>query len=32
MFFRQMIDAGRLVVRLKVRKLYGIVLERPPGG
>jgi PPOX class probable F420-dependent enzyme len=29
-FFEQMIDARRLVVRLRVRKLYGVVLERPP--
>jgi hypothetical protein len=31
-FFQQMIDAKRLVVRLQVRKLYGVVLEAPPGG
>jgi PPOX class probable F420-dependent enzyme len=30
-FFQQMIDARRLVVRLRVRKLYGVVLEKPPG-
>jgi PPOX class probable F420-dependent enzyme len=29
-FFQQMIDAKRLVVRLQVRKLYGVVLEKPP--
>jgi PPOX class probable F420-dependent enzyme len=29
--FQQMIDAKRLVVRLRVRKLYGVVLEKPPG-
>jgi len=26
-----MIDAKRLVVRLWVRKLYGVVLAEPPG-
>jgi PPOX class probable F420-dependent enzyme len=30
-FFKQMIDARRLVVRLRVRRLYGVVLEEPPG-
>jgi hypothetical protein len=30
-FFQQMIDAGRLVLRLRVRKLYGVVLANPPG-
>jgi hypothetical protein len=30
-FFQQMIDAKRLVVRLQVRKLYGVVLDKPPG-
>ncbi len=30
-FFRQMIDAKRLVIRLKVRRLYGVVLAEPPG-
>jgi PPOX class probable F420-dependent enzyme len=30
-FFQQMIDAKRLVVRLRVRKLYGVVLAKPPG-
>jgi PPOX class probable F420-dependent enzyme len=31
-FFAQMIDARRLVVRLRVRSLYGVLLESPPGG
>jgi PPOX class probable F420-dependent enzyme len=31
-FFQQMIDAGRLVVRLRVRRLYGVVMAEPPGG
>jgi hypothetical protein len=26
-----MIDAKRLVVRLRVRRLYGVVLAAPPG-
>jgi PPOX class probable F420-dependent enzyme len=30
-FFRQMIDARRLVVRLRIRRLYGVVLAKPPG-
>lgn len=30
-FFQQMIEAERLVVRLRVRRLYGILLEKPPG-
>jgi len=30
-FFNQMIEAKRLVVRLSVRKLYGIVMAAPPG-
>jgi PPOX class probable F420-dependent enzyme len=30
-FFQQMIDARRLVVRLHVRRLYGILLDAPPG-
>ena len=30
-FFQQMIDAKRLVVRRRVRKLYGVVLAKPPG-
>jgi PPOX class probable F420-dependent enzyme len=31
-FFQQMIDARRLVARLRVRRLYGVALDRPPGG
>jgi PPOX class probable F420-dependent enzyme len=31
-FFAQMIEAERLVVRLRVRRLYGVLLDRPPGG
>ncbi len=30
-FFAQMIDAERLVVRLGVRRLYGVLLDEPPG-
>ena len=30
-FFQQMIDEGRLVVRLRVRRLYGLVMAEPPG-
>lgn len=30
-FFRQMIEARRLVVRLRVRRLHGVVLDEPPG-
>jgi PPOX class probable F420-dependent enzyme len=30
-FFDQMIEAQRLVVRLNVRRLYGVVLDKPPG-
>ena len=30
-FFDQMIEARRLVVRLKVRRLYGVILDKPPG-
>lgn len=30
-FFEQMIENKRLVVRLHVRKLYGIVMAQPPG-
>jgi PPOX class probable F420-dependent enzyme len=29
-FFKQMIDAKRLVVRLHVRRLYGVLLDKPP--
>jgi PPOX class probable F420-dependent enzyme len=31
-FFSQMIEAERLVVRLRVRRLYGVLLDKPPGG
>ncbi len=31
-FFEQMIDAKRLVARLHVRRLYGVLLDQPPGG
>lgn len=30
-FFEQMIEARRLVVRLQVRRLYGVLLDKPPG-
>jgi PPOX class probable F420-dependent enzyme len=30
--FRQLIDERRLVVRLRVRRVYGVLLEKPPGG
>lgn len=30
-FFRKMIAAGRLVVRLHVQRVYGIKLDKPPG-
>lgn len=30
-FFKQMIEARRLVVRLRVRRLYGVVMAAPPG-
>jgi PPOX class probable F420-dependent enzyme len=30
-FFAQMIDARRLVVRLQVKRLYGVLLDKPPG-
>ncbi len=30
-FFAQMIEAKRLVVRLHVRRVYGILLDKPPG-
>jgi hypothetical protein len=29
-FFTQMIEARRLVVRLRVRRLYGVLLDTPP--
>lgn len=30
-FFAQMIEAKRLVIRLRVRRLYGVLLDKPPG-
>jgi len=30
-FFAQMIEAERLVIRLRVRRLYGVLLDKPPG-
>jgi PPOX class probable F420-dependent enzyme len=30
-FYAQMIEAKRLVVRLNVRRVYGLVVDRPPG-
>jgi PPOX class probable F420-dependent enzyme len=30
-FFAQMIEAQRLVVRLQVKRLYGVLLDKPPG-
>jgi PPOX class probable F420-dependent enzyme len=30
-FFEQMVEARRLVVRLTVRKVYGVVLDKAPG-
>jgi PPOX class probable F420-dependent enzyme len=30
-FFEQMINAKRLVVRLRVKRLYGVLLDKPPG-
>jgi PPOX class probable F420-dependent enzyme len=31
-FFDQMIEARRLVVRLRVKRLYGVLLDTPPAG
>jgi hypothetical protein len=31
-FFAQMIEARRLVVRLHIRKLYGVLLDQSPYG
>jgi PPOX class probable F420-dependent enzyme len=31
-FFQQMVDERRLVVRLRVRRLYGVVMAEPPRG
>jgi PPOX class probable F420-dependent enzyme len=30
-FFAQMIEARRLVVRLQVKRVYGVLLDKPPG-
>jgi Pyridoxamine 5'-phosphate oxidase len=30
-FFTQMIEAKRLVVRLRIKRLYGVLMEKPPG-
>jgi PPOX class probable F420-dependent enzyme len=30
-FYRQMIEAKRLVVRLRVSSVYGVILDKPPG-
>jgi PPOX class probable F420-dependent enzyme len=30
-FVAQMIEAERLVIRLRVRRLYGVLLDKPPG-
>ncbi len=30
-FFAQMIEARRLVVRLRVRRVYGVLMDEPPG-
>jgi PPOX class probable F420-dependent enzyme len=30
-FGRQMVEASRLVVRLRVARVYGVVLDKPPG-
>ena len=30
-FYAQMVEARRLVVRLQVRRVYGVLLDRPPG-
>jgi PPOX class probable F420-dependent enzyme len=31
-FFHQMVENQRLVIRLRVTHVYGVVLDRPPGG
>lgn len=31
-FYEQMIKARRLVVRLRVRRVYGVLMDAPPGG
>jgi len=30
-FYAQMVNAKRLVVRLRVRRVYGVLLDNPPG-
>jgi PPOX class probable F420-dependent enzyme len=30
-FFAQMVEARRLVLRLQVKRLYGVLLDKPPG-
>jgi PPOX class probable F420-dependent enzyme len=30
-FYRQMVEAKRLVVRLHVNRVYGVLLDKPPG-
>jgi PPOX class probable F420-dependent enzyme len=30
-FFAQMVQARRLVVRLRVKRVYGVLLDKPPG-
>jgi PPOX class probable F420-dependent enzyme len=30
-FYTQMVNAKRLVVRLRVRRVYGVLLDNPPG-
>jgi hypothetical protein len=30
-FYAQMIDTKRLVVRLHINRVYGVLLDRPPG-
>lgn len=29
-FFRRMVDERRLVVRLRIKRLYGVLLDKPP--
>jgi PPOX class probable F420-dependent enzyme len=31
-FYTQMIEAKRVVVRLRVNRVYGVLLDKPPGG
>jgi hypothetical protein len=30
-FYAQMVNAKRVVVRLRVRRVYGVLLDNPPG-